>query len=73
VKVTVTAGPMEYWVQRADSESKLLQVMDALYAIPESSPCELEVGAPCAALYGSLWYVELVGTPAHHVELHIRC
>lgn len=56
VTITVTGGPMEYWVQLVDSEPILGQVMRVLYALPESFPCKLEVGALCAAFYEGLWY-----------------
>lgn len=57
MKVTVTVGPVEYWVQSVESESNLLHVMGVLFNEPELVPCEFQVGAMCAALYEGHWYV----------------
>jgi hypothetical protein len=57
VKVTVSVGPMEYWVQTVDSKPDFLVVMNALYETHELLPCVLQVGAMCAAYYEGLWYV----------------
>jgi hypothetical protein len=57
VKITVNVGPMEYWVQRVDSEATFVHVMTVLYEAHELSTCELQVGAMCAASYEGLWYV----------------
>jgi hypothetical protein len=57
VKVTVGVGPVEYWVQTVDSETKFVDVMTVLNQAHELLPCELQVGAMCAASYEGLWYV----------------
>jgi len=57
VKITVTVGPMEYCVQLVDSEPNVVHVMRVLFEEPELLPCELQVGAMCAALYEGFWYV----------------
>jgi hypothetical protein len=57
VKVTVSVGPMEYWVQTVDSEANFVDMMTVLYEAHELFPCELQVGSMCAASYEGLWYV----------------
>lgn len=57
MKITVTVGPMEYCVQLVDSEPNVVHVMRVLFEEPELLPCELQVGAMCAALYEGFWYV----------------
>ncbi|PNF38229.1 hypothetical protein B7P43_G12388 [Cryptotermes secundus] len=56
VRVTVSVGPTEYWVQTVDSEAKFVDIMKVLYEAHEMFPCDLQVGAMCAASYEGLWY-----------------
>lgn len=55
--MTVSVGPTEYWVQTVDSEAKSVDIMKVLHEAREMFPCELQVGAMCAASYEGLWYV----------------